>query len=248
MAFGRRFVFASIAIVSLVAAATGALSAEAAGAYPSTSHGFDISFPQCGSALPTTAFEFAIIGVNHGRPYTQNDCLAAEFGWARQATAVAPSLHMNLSYPTGSTGSQGLTSTLGTCARSDKLCQARNYGYNAASYALNYAGTQGAASQNWWLDIETANLWSKDVTLNAAVIGGALTYFQAQKVTAGIYSTAYQWGKIAGSYAPGVPIWIAGAADASQAQEFCGDTTKRFAGGTPLLVQYVTTVDEDYAC
>ena len=252
MAIRRRFILASTLIFAVLAVALTLASVEAGGSYPSGDHGFDISFPQCGSALPGASVDFAIIGVNHGRPFTQNECLSTEFAWASNKP-VAPSLHMNLSYPTGSTGSQGLSSPLGVCARSDKTCQARNYGYNAASYAVSYALTQGAQSLNWWLDIETANLWSKDTSLNAAVIGGALAYFQGysvqgQGVTAGIYSTAYQWSKIAGSSRPAVPIWIAGAANAGQAQQFCTDPTKQFAGGTPLLVQYVTTIDEDYAC
>src|SRR4051794_41774609 len=41
-------------------------------------YGNDISWPQCGGAFPTKA-GFGIVGVNGGRPFTQNPCLAAEW-------------------------------------------------------------------------------------------------------------------------------------------------------------------------
>jgi hypothetical protein len=244
----RRFILA-LGLAATAAITLFGIQALGAGPYPNGNTGFDISFPQCGATLPSPP-SFAIIGVNHGRPFTQNTCLNAEFTWASQGGSVVTSLHMNLSYPTGSTGSQGLTSPLGDCSRSDKACQARNYGYNAAAYAVDYARTQGVASSYWWLDIETANQWMRDTSLNAKVIEGALTYFRNSNLTAGVYSTAYQWAKITGGYLPSPPppIWIAGTANRAQAAAFCSDSTKAFAGGTPWLVQYVTTLDEDYAC
>ena len=44
--------------------------------------GFDISYPQCGSADPTGA-AFGIVGVNGGAPRTSNRCLAGQAEWAR---------------------------------------------------------------------------------------------------------------------------------------------------------------------
>src|SRR6478672_1536896 len=86
-------------------------------AFAAGRYGNDISWPQCGGAFPTKA-GFGIIGVNGGRPFTQNPCLAAEWQWASTAKG-APAYYMNLSNP-GTSDPSG-------------------YGASAAAYALNYA-------------------------------------------------------------------------------------------------------------
>src|SRR5947207_1080662 len=102
-------------------------------------YGNDISWPQCGGAFPAQA-GFGIIGVNGGRPFTQNPCLAAEWQWAL-SNRGAPAYYMNISNP-------------GTADPS-------GYGASAAAYALNYAssatGASSAVNHVWWLDVETAN-------------------------------------------------------------------------------------------
>ena len=76
----------------------------------------------------------------------------------------------------------------------------------------------------------------------------------AQGVVAGIYSTHYQFGRIAGSYAPAVPIWKATASDYVTAQSACsnnGPYYLNFGNGTPWLTQYGSTSnpnDMDFAC
>jgi hypothetical protein len=49
--------------------------------------GFDISFPQCGGPEPN-APAFALVGVNGGRAFTGNPCLARQYVWALTATSV----------------------------------------------------------------------------------------------------------------------------------------------------------------
>lgn len=228
----------ALALCATLAAATfGRAVALGAYTYSSGTTGFDISWPQCGGAYPATPFGFGIVGVADGRADTQNPCLASEYAWAKHATASAPSVYMNLNY--------GLTR--GTCARKDKACQAYTYGYDAARQAMSYASSQAAAATMWWLDIETGNTWSSTTSLNAQIIHGALASLQAAAMTVGIYSTPYQWGVIAGTYAPGVPNWSAGA-PASAPASFC-TPTHAFGGGVVWLTQYPNGhFDGDYAC
>src|SRR5579864_6452329 len=94
--FGRRWLKASL--IGLVAAAGLGAGVQGVGAqtdpYTQGSTGYDVSYPQCGAAAPTGAF--GIIGVNGGRPFSNNACLAAEYSAAPQSPA--PSLYINTGY------------------------------------------------------------------------------------------------------------------------------------------------------
>ncbi|HEX6509500.1 MAG TPA: hypothetical protein VF221_17870 [Chloroflexota bacterium] len=233
----RRHVIVSTAAFAAVLLGMGR-GADASGIYTTGDTGYDISWPQCGGTYPATPFGFGIVGVTDGRANTQNPCLASEYAWAKGGSR-APSVYMNLNYPSGKA----------PCQKRDTTClmnYANTYGYNAAQAAWTYAQSQGATSTMWWLDIETANTWSSKTSLNAQVIQGALTFLQSQSgVIAGAYSTPYQWGVIAGSYAPGVPVWSAGAPSTSPSS-YC---TKSFGGGSVWLTQYSAgSFDGDYAC
>lgn len=219
------------------------------GIYQVGTTGYDISFPQCGSQFPSLPYAFGIVGVNKGRTFSQNPCLSSEYQWAVQATNSLPSLYINLSYPIGSTASEGLSGPKGNCSRKDKACQAYNYGFNAAEYSYNYASSQNALATMWWIDIETANSWSSNTGLNDLVIQGATEFLQSKANTVGYYSTKYQWNKIAGTgYNPGLPNWVAGASSLSAAPSFCSSNYS-FGGGTPWLVQYPNgSYSGNYAC
>jgi hypothetical protein len=146
----------------------------AATSYSPGTYGNDISYPQCGSSsFPTNTF--GIVGVTGGRAFTTNSCFASEFDWVSHLTTAA-SLYMNLNSPIGSTASNGNTGPYGTCAKSDTLCHAENYGYNAAQAAYTYAQQQGASSLQRWLDIETGNSWSSSTTLNQGTINGGYAF------------------------------------------------------------------------
>jgi len=157
---------------------------------------------------------------------------------------------MNLNYRIGRTAKNGNDGPLGKCGKRDNDCRDYNYGSNAAEAAFLYANSQGASSEVWWIDIETANSWSRKSAQNVLVIQGAVDYLVGQGRTVGIYSTSFQWGQITGGYDGfGVPIWIAGATDAATAAAFCENSSLFFAGGDPWLVQYVENgLDRDYAC
>jgi hypothetical protein len=220
-------------------------SASAGGSLASGAVGSDISWPQCGGALPHDPYSFGIIGVTGGHPFSGNDCFAAEYAWA-QSTGTAQ-VYINLDYGLRTDGPLA-------CLPEDTGCQAYDYGYRGAEWAYQYASQQtGGASLNqksWWLDVETENYWSDDPVQNAYVIQGALDFLQRKlNKTTGVYSTSYQWGQIAGGYAPpGTPNWVAGA----NGLDDYGKCSASIWPGAPVwAIQYLNLdldIDQNYAC
>lgn len=208
--------------------------------------GYDISWPQCDGSIPAETPHFAIVGVTGGRPFTANPCLAEEYRWAESGEYPAE-VYINLDY-WRRLSFRHFFGPAGLCGPQDSWCQAYNYGWNSAKYAVDLGEAQGVDARRWWLDVETMNHWSDDVRLNARIIGGALDYLASNGLTTGIYSTAYQWRVIAGGYAPGGPIWVAGASNLLDAVARCSDARYAFAGGRVELVQWVETYDRNFAC
>lgn len=211
----------------------------AASGAASSTHGFDISWPQCHSSYPAPSVNFAIIGVTGGKAFTENECFTEQYRWAQNA-AVAPQVYMNVN---------GLPSTFGSalCGAADGPCNAYQYGWAAAADAVSYAARSGGVATTWWLDVETENKWTGDHFLNERVIAGAKEYLEATGHRVGIYSTPYQFGLIAGGYRPHVPNWTAGAEDYEEAVTRCSQEYS--FGGPVVLVQFVReNFDQNYAC
>ena len=127
---------------------------------------------------------------------------------------------------------------------------AYNYGYNAALDSFATASSAGVTSSMWWLDIETANTWDSNQFNNSRTIQGALDALTQSGAVAGIYSTPYQFGIIAGAYAPATPLWVATGSDQATAVGYCSPV-HAFGGGTPWLTQFQASgvpYDQDYAC
>jgi hypothetical protein len=216
---------------------------------PAMEHGVDISFPQCASGIPAPAAQqsFAVIGVTGGKAFTHNPCFAAQYDWAVQH-GFDTALYLNLNSPKGPTASRGNAGPLGTCQPSDSSCVAFNYGYNSAQDAFDYAQSEQATSGQWWLDVETANYWSPNTTLNARVIAGAIKFFDDHRLAVGIYSVATMWRQIAGGYAPGLPIWVAQSNKKVPTMNYCS-AAYAFAGGVASMVQSRSgSVDLNYPC
>jgi hypothetical protein len=119
----------------------------------------------------------------------------------------------------------------------------------AAAHALAYADSQthAAGTVQWWLDVETANTWSTSTVANSADIQGMLDYFQSNAVSAGVYSTAYQWQVITGGIHVAAPVWLAGAGSQSTAVAWCGSIG--FTGSRVSAVQYAPSgIDHDVTC
>jgi hypothetical protein len=241
----------TVALLAATILAAGLLAvlptaAAAAGPIPTSAVGSDVSWPQCGGSYPGHGYGFGVAGVTGGRPFTGNPCLSDSFTWAR-STAIAPQVYINLAYGLRQDGPL-------SCSAGDTGCQAYNYGYDSAQWARQYAHDQtGGASDStriWWLDVEFGNYWSDDTDQNSYVIQGALDYFQRTAgVTAGIYSTSYMWGQLAGSFAPpNTPNWIAGA---SGLDDYSKCYAPLWQGATVWAVQYLNLdidLDQNLGC
>lgn len=226
-----------------LAIAAAALLATPALAYTPGATGFDISYPQCGAAAPSGSF--AIIGVTGGRAFSTNPCFDDEYRKALAAVGAGQvSVYMNLNAAIGSSASNGATGPRGTCPKSDKDCQAYNYGANAAEAAHTYASKSGQFS-TWWLDIETANSWNAKDALNRTTIQGAVDALKKKSIQVGIYSAPYAWNSITGGWKNGMPVWFAGTSSTR-----CADAqANSFTNGTVLVVQTASGASNgDLAC
>ncbi len=250
-------------------------------AYPSSAIGYDLSFGT--TAYPVDRFGFAVVGVNRGKAFVHNSRLTSEYDWAHFASAVAPTIYMNINGPYGSTVA-GHLSTPKNCSHATStpasdftptvasrgteqypepsVCEAYNYGYNAAQDAYAYAQSSKVLDTFWWLDVEEANSWSANPAVNDAVIQGALDYLNKQGLKAGIYSVPYMWREIAGAgFTPTervngtafpVPTWFPiGIATQVTATNACNTETSFIPGSPIWVLQYEldhTAIDQNIAC
>lgn len=275
-------VAAGVAVAVLTApadAAAGSRStgpASAATPSPGTdwpAPGYDVSHPQCAAPLPAAA-SFAIVGVNGGKVFGANPCLAKQIAWA-YARGTVPAYYANTANP-----GPLLSSHWPSGQRYPEVCEpdypandsaacAYDYGWNAAadSYSNAYAAAQeaygaGAAEPDgeWWLDVEAGNTWAAleyGPTLqtwanDVAVLRGAVDYLttEARVRHVGFYSTALQWDAITGGTAAFAahPVWLAGADSLATAISSCGPSYS-FSGGAVTLVQYLQDgYDANYRC
>jgi hypothetical protein len=237
----NRFKFAAALVVSItLVAAVGVLAAT--DPYPTGLTGYDISYPQCGGPMP--AGSFSIIGVNGGRPFTNNRCLGAEYAAAPKSTA--PSLYIN----TGYAGAYRTNITAGCSALSrsvsgsSKQVQAWAIGCSEADSSMSYATAQGATSPAvWWLDVETANSWSSsNLSMNRYAIQGAVSRLARSGLPVGIYSSASMWSAVTG--AKYTPTNVAADWEAAG-----GSCSAPFTSSPVWLVQStVSGFDSDFAC
>jgi len=208
--------------------------------------GWDVSWPQCGRALPAGGYSYAIIGVTEGHQFDTNPCLGAQFRWANRGGSLA-SVYVNVNWPSRA-AEPGLAAMMADrCGPFDLQCQAYWWGWRGSEYAMKAAADNHVSTPMWWLDVETTNRWHHDPGINALVIQGAKESLEKAGIRVGIYSTSYQWRVIAGSYAPGVPNWVATMAPAHEAPRYC-EPDKSFGGGTPWMVQYPNVLDGNYLC
>jgi hypothetical protein len=221
--------------------------------------GFDISYPQCGAAYPSNPL-FGIVGVNSGKVFSANACLASEIAWAGGAAGQLyantgnPGPALSKFWPSGQTSPRYCDP-----ANLDTADCAYDYGYNAAQHS--YATASAAYAQlgltanpsvtRWWLDVETENSWRSDTSLNVAALQGEVAYLRdtAGVTRIGFYSTQYQWNTItSGTSAFNAnPSWVAGASSLKAARDRC--SLAAFTGNVNVYTQYpYQGFDANYVC
>ncbi|WP_019874121.1 hypothetical protein [Sporichthya polymorpha] len=238
---------------------------------PAGSIGHDVSYPQCGKRLPVGAF--GIVGVNGGRTFSKNPCLAEQYSWAKSLPYPAM-VYVN----TGNPGSkstywpksgarEGGARCVTSSSASDAGC-AYIYGRRAAESALSVATAAGVTKKTtWWLDVEKANSWDGNGVANTAALQGMFDHLRANGVSqVGLYSTLKHWPEITGGFTrttaanyrsewagrftaqhsmESAPVWVAGAT-AKNAASRCSLT---FTGNPTSLTQYVAnSLDHNYVC
>ena len=247
---------------ALLAFTAGSIATDARSTAPTVT-GYDVSYPQCGSRLPSGG-TVAIVGVTNGLPWSSNPCLASQFQWASTKSKPAQ-FYMNTANP--ETASTHWAARAGTGPRvcsnlnnpGDVNC-AYNYGWNSAVDAVQRAAAattpSAAASHGWWLDVEIGNSWNGSTAANAQDLQGSIDYLRSKKVPAvGIYSTSYQWGQITGgaqftgsATQPAPADWVAGANSARGAAGWCKPSYS-FSSGRVAMVQYPSgSFDGDVVC
>jgi hypothetical protein len=252
-----------------VSFATAPASGASRPALPPTGAGLDISFPQCAPRshidFPTD-IAFAVVGVNGGIASKSNPCFLSEYEFALLLSGNTEQPHASVYVNTGNPALGGawwptrdrtqagseVENPNGACAGLAGAACAYVYGYSMAE--ADYRRVSKSLSRVpdlWWLDVETSNTWQPDVTANAASITGMVDYFQSKGLQVGLYSTSYQWNRIAGvtsldSHLAGLQSWLAGASYWGAAAD-C-ERSPLTPGGTVTMVQYVSILDADYSC
>lgn len=240
---------------------------------PTPEIGLDVSYPQCDHDLPEEG-DFAIVGVNGGRVYSPNPCLAPAAGAAGQLAWAGPEVELYAN--TGNPGpwlsrywpgmrvdAEGCRAD-GYFGSADTVACAYRYGWNAAadSYrtaleafvAVGWADEDDEAlpwATTWWLDVEVANSWRFDRRLNVATLEGARDYLESMEVAeVGFYSTPRMWARIVGDadVFADHPAWHAGASNLEDALERCSEEPA-FTGGELRMVQWVEDgLDHNVRC
>jgi hypothetical protein len=269
-----RYALRSSFVVAMAVLAT-LLALPGTASAASTTVGYDVSFPQCDTALPGDR-AFGIVGVNGGISTRANPCLAQQLTWAWNSsgsvlTQPKAQVYLNSSNP-GELLTQVTTwpktgvTPYGACTGTNSTACSWQYGFERAQNSVISFFTPAAQAARvdsqpgryrWWLDVETMNTWQSGspaaLARNRATIEGMAAYLTSRGGRVGIYSTNQQWGQIVGSVPvssslAGSDSWLAGASSLTGAQAACGRPAL-LPGGRVALTQYVQSgLDRNYAC
>jgi hypothetical protein len=256
---------------------------QSPGGASSTPIGNDVSWPQCNKNLPSNqAFGIVGINgglANNTNPCLPKQLTWAQLSTGILTIQPAAQLYVNTANPFGVSGitdwpqnnvdSDNYDTTAidpyGSCSSSNSIACAWQFGWNQADQDVQYRFIPSANNAHidsvpshytWWLDVETGNSWESGPSgqqRNIAVLQGMAKYLNVYGAKAGLYSTSYQWGKIAGTTTTntlldGLDSWLPGAKSQKTARSNCSlqSLTK---GGKVTTTQYVSNnLDYDYSC
>ena len=233
--------------------------------------GYDISYPQCGGAYPGN-IAFGIVGVTRGIAFSANPCLgaggtgASQLKWAGRNARLYmntgnPGPKLSSHWPIGQTSPRACATA--SSPGTDTANCAYDYGWNSATNAyatavkayvsLGWAAsgsTRTPVANRWWLDVETANSWRTNVSLNVTALHGAADYLKSVgAASVGFYSAGNMWTQITGGTTAfaAYPSWVAGASTLHGAKASC--LRPAFTGGSVTFAQYFASgFDADYPC
>ncbi|SFE15853.1 hypothetical protein [Blastococcus tunisiensis] len=270
----RTAVVALGATAALAVPATAA-AAPTAGSPSSTTVGYDVSYPQCGTELPRDR-AFAVVGVNGGLSTRANPCLQDQLTWAWNSSGEVDGqppaqLYLNTANPgelidrITTWPTDGWT-PYGSCDGTNSMACSWEYGWERAQNSvLSFFVPAARAAQldsqparyTWWLDVETMNTWQQGSdearARNRATLEGMAGYLLSRDAEVGVYSTGYQWSRIVGevdddSVLAGLDSWLAGSLTLDQAREAC-EQDPLLPGGEVVLSQYVRDgLDHNTSC
>jgi hypothetical protein len=222
---------------------------------PQPALGFDVSWPQCNDEHPES-IGFAIVGVDGGRVYKANPCLAEQLEWAGEGgdlyiNTANPGPRHSQFWPSGTDEPRPCDTDERPGAETTSCAYV--YGWNAAadSYrrALEAYVSLGWLDDDddrlpeditWWLDVETANSWMRDRELNVASLHGAVDYLASTGAEdIGFYSTPLLWWRVTAGTDDFAdhPAWHAGGHSQEEAAERCEHDA--FTGGSLRFVQWI---------
>jgi len=246
----KRLVSVVVLLLSTLILMAPATTMAAAKNSTSEAVGYDISYPQCGKKLPTSA-AFAVVGVNGGTAANTNPCLSTQLTWAKKATVKnttkQPSvqLYVNtgnpgsliadiMTWPTNNFDKSGTPTNnpYGQCTGGNDLACSWQYGWNRAEEAVTdrfvpaaqKAGVSTKAGDyTWWLDVELANTWQ---------VGSAEAFARNTATLEGMaaYFTDISRGASIGLYSTAVQ-W-SGVTDSTKSNAFVGLPNWRPSGST----------------
>lgn len=201
------------------------LVVDLAGWFAPAGDGWDVSWPQCTTAGSTTSNlpdggAFTVVGVTRGRPFTENECFAAQWSWATSLPGEA-SVYLNTDAP-GAEHARWDDPGPRACsgASSDSGC-AYNYGWALAEYALARMRPTASGGRPFvWLDIENGPTWQTFLTndnavaVNRGVINGAAARLREARHRYGLYAERTSAGRdndfvqIMGEWKLPLPVWV----------------------------------------
>lgn len=199
-------------------------------AAPSSTSGFDISWPQCDSIRPAPPYGFGIVGLTDGHLFSVNPCLREQWAWATSYGSFA-AVYVNTNAPTAAQFGAFTTGEAAACG-ANTGCALDLWGRRGVDQALR--DSRGIAAPMWWLDVETGNEWLPDQNANAVILRAMVDELRKAGKRVGIYSTSLQFTEIAGGYSPGLPLWVPGAPPGDPASYCAGQA---FGGGTVWMSQ-----------